>query len=117
AVPALVYLWILAGNGTGSLGSSTTTTLLLIGAGAVTIFPLVLFGAAAQRIPLSTLGILQYIAPILQLLVGVVLYGEAVLSGEWFGFVSVWIALAVFTIDNARTLNEAKRIASAPDLV
>jgi chloramphenicol-sensitive protein RarD len=117
AVPALVYLWILAGNGTGSLGSSTTTTLLLIGAGAVTIFPLILFGAAAQRIPLSTLGILQYIAPILQLLVGVVLYGEAVSSGEWFGFVLVWIALAVFTIDNARTLNEAKRIASTPDLV
>ncbi len=117
AVPALVYLWILAGNGTGSLGSSTTTTLLLIAAGAVTIFPLVLFGAAAQRIPLSTLGILQYIAPILQLLVGVVLYGEAVSSGEWFGFVLVWIALAVFTIDNARTLNEAKRIAATPDLV
>ena len=117
AVPALVYLWILAGNGSGSFGSSTTTTLLLIGAGAVTIFPLILFGAAAQRIPLSTLGILQYIAPILQLLVGVVLYGEAVSSGEWFGFVLVWIALAVFTIDNARTLNEAKRIASTPDLV
>lgn len=117
AVPALLYLGILAGNGTGSLGSSTTTTLLLIAAGAFTIFPLVLFGAAAQRIPLSTLGILQYIAPILQLLLGVVVYGEAVSSGEWFGFVLVWIALAVFTIDNARMLNAAKRIGSAADLV
>lgn len=116
AVPALLYLGILAGNETGALGSSTATTMLLITAGAVTIFPLVLFGAAAQRIPLSTLGILQYIAPILQLLLGVVLYGEAVSSGEWFGFALVWIALAVYTIDNARTLTVEEQTGSAPDL-
>ncbi|MEA2024636.1 MAG: EamA family transporter RarD [Actinomycetota bacterium] len=116
AVPALLYLGILAGSGTGALGSSAATTMLLITAGAVTIFPLVLFGAAAQRIPLSTLGILQYIAPILQLLLGVVLYGEAVSSGEWFGFVLVWIALAIYTIDNARTLKDAERTGSVTDL-
>ena len=115
AVPALAYLGVLAGDGTGAFGSTATTTLLLIAAGAVTIFPLVLFGAAAQRIPLSTLGILQYIAPILQLLLGVALYGEAVSSGEWFGFVLVWIALTVYTIDNARTLNAARRTESAVD--
>ncbi len=115
AIPALLYLAILAGDGTGALGSSATTTLLLIAAGAVTIFPLVLFGAAAQRIPLSTLGILQYIAPILQLLLGVLVYGEVLSNGEWFGFVLVWIALAVYTVDNARTLNAARRIASAAD--
>ncbi|MEA3501703.1 MAG: EamA family transporter RarD [Actinomycetota bacterium] len=116
AVPAVLYLGSLAGNGTGALGSSTTTTLLLIAAGALTIFPLVLFGAAAQRIPLSTLGILQYIAPILQLLLGVMLYGEAVSSGEWFGFVLVWIALAIYTIDDIRILSNAKRIGPAADL-
>jgi chloramphenicol-sensitive protein RarD len=116
AVPALVYIGIVAGGNTGAFGSSATTTLLLIAAGAVTIFPLILFGAAAKRIPLSTLGILQYITPTLQFLLGVVLYGEAVSSGEWFGFVMVWIALALYTIDNARNLNTAKRTGSAPDL-
>ena len=115
ALPAFVYLGVLAGNGDGALGTSMTTTLLLIAAGAVTIFPLVLFGAAAKRIPLSTLGILQYIAPILQLLLGVVVYGEAVSSGEWFGFVLVWIALAVYTIDNARILKAANRSEAAAD--
>lgn len=110
AVPALLYLGLLAGDGTGALGSSLTTTLLLITAGAVTVFPLVLFGASAQRIPLSTLGILQYIAPILQLLIGVIIYGEVVSNGEWFGFLLVWIALAVYTIDNVRNLNAGKRV-------
>ena len=116
SAPALLYLGILAEDGTGALGSSVTTTVLLIAAGAVTIFPLILFGASAQRIPLSTLGILQYIAPILQLLLGVLLYGEAVSKGEWFGFVLVWIALAIYTVDNARMLRAANPTDSAADL-
>ena len=116
SVPALLYLGLLAENGTEALGSSMTTTLLLIAAGAVTIFPLILFGASAQRIPLSTLGILQFIAPILQLLLGVVLYGEAVSKGEWLGFVLVWIALAIYTVDNARMLRAASTTSSAADL-
>jgi len=115
AIPALLYIGVLAGDGTGTLGSSLTTTLLLITTGAVTVFPLVLFGASAKRIPLSTLGILQYIAPILQLLLGVVLYGEVVSSGEWFGFVLVWIALAIYTIDNVRILMATNRSEAAAD--
>ncbi len=116
AVPAILYLGFLAGDGTGALGSSLTTTLLLIAAGAVTVFPLVLFGASAQRIPLSTLGILQYIAPILQLLLGVVLYGEVVSNGEWVGFVFVWIALVIYAFDNARMLKATRRPDSAADV-
>jgi len=115
AIPALLYVGVLAGDGTGALGSSLTTTLLLVAAGAVTVFPLVLFGASAKRIPLSTLGILQYIAPILQLLLGVVLYGEVVSSGEWFGFVLVLIALAIYTIDNVRILMATNRSEAAAD--
>ena len=61
-----------------------------------------LFGAAAQRIPLSLLGILQYIAPTMHLIIGVVVFGEAVSSGEWFGFVLVWIALIIYTVDTSR---------------
>lgn len=104
SAPALIYLILLGGDGTGALGSSPSTTGLLILAGAVTVFPLILFGAAAQRIPLSMLGLLQYIAPILQLLVGVALYGEAVTGGEWFGFTLVWIALVIYTVDNVRAM-------------
>jgi chloramphenicol-sensitive protein RarD len=59
--------------------------------------PLMLFGAAAHRIKLSTVGILQYIAPSLQFLIGVFIYGEEVTGHELIGFVLVWIALAVFT--------------------
>jgi chloramphenicol-sensitive protein RarD len=109
AAPALIYLAVLAGDGVGALGSTPSTTVLLVAAGAVTIFPLLLFGAAAKRIPLSTLGILQYIAPTLQLLVGIVVYGEAVSGGEWLGFVLVWIGLAVYTADNVRRLRAARR--------
>ena len=112
-VPAVVYLIFLAGDGTGAFGSSHSMTILLIAAGAVTIFPLLLFGAAAKRIPLSTLGILQYLAPTLQLLVGVFIYRETVSGGEWFGFVLVWIALAVYTVDNVRRLNAARVPGSA----
>ncbi len=103
AGPALIYLVVLAGDGQGAFGSAPTTTLLLIAAGAFTVIPLVLFGAAAQRIPLSLLGILQYIAPTMHLLIGVVVFNEAISAGEWFGFVLVWIALVIYTADNART--------------
>jgi len=107
AAPAAIYLAALSGDGTGFLGTSPSTTVLLVTAGAVTIFPLLLFGAAAKRIPLSTLGILQYLAPSLQLVVGVAIYGEVVALGEWLGFVCVWIALAIYTYDNFRTMRIA----------
>jgi chloramphenicol-sensitive protein RarD len=108
AAPALIYLAVLAGDGDGAFGSSLTTTLLLIASGAFTVTPLVLFGAAAQRIPLSLLGILQYIAPTMHFLIGVAVFGEAVSSGEWFGFVLVWTALIIYTVDNARRLRAAQ---------
>ena len=110
AAPALIYLAVLAGEGKGSFGSSPAITLLLIAAGAYTVTPLVLFAAAARRIPLSLLGILQYIAPTMHLVIGVVLFDEAVSGGERFGFVMVWIALIVFTVDNARTISRARSV-------
>lgn len=108
AAPALVYLAVLAGSGEGAFGSSPSITLLLIAAGAYTVTPLVLFGAAAQRIRLSLLGILQYIAPTMHLLIGVIVFNEAVSSGEWFGFFMVWVALIIYTVDNARTTSRAR---------
>jgi chloramphenicol-sensitive protein RarD len=103
AAPALIYLAALTGRGEGAFGSEPTTSLLLAAGGAVTVIPLVLFAGAAQRIPLSMVGILQYITPTLHLLVGVAIFHEAVSSGEWFAFVMVWLAIAIYTVDATRT--------------
>jgi len=102
AVPALAYLTVVGIRGDGAFGSDWPETLLLVAAGAVTAVPLLLFGAAAQRIPLSTVGLLQYLAPSLQFLLGVAVYGEAVTGDHLIGFTFVWVALAVFTADNLR---------------
>ena len=74
-------------------------TAALIGAGAVTAIPLLLFAAAARRLPLVWLGLTQYLAPVLQLLFGVVVLHEAMTTGRWVGFAIVWVALLVLTVD------------------
>jgi len=113
AAPALIYLSVLAGDGEGAFGSSPDITLLLIAGGAVTITPLVLFAGAVQRIPLSMVGILQYITPTMHFLIGVLVFSEAVSGGEWFAFVMVWIALIIYTVDTYRTPSAIPRADSA----
>ncbi|MEO6880273.1 MAG: EamA family transporter, partial [Mycobacteriaceae bacterium] len=96
-------------------GAATFTTLgaghllLLVACGPLTAVPLLLFGGAAQRVPLATLGLLQYLTPVLQFLWGVVVVHEAMPSSRWFGFVLVWLALVVFTTDALRTGRRAGR--------
>jgi chloramphenicol-sensitive protein RarD len=68
--------------------------------GVVTALPLLCFAGAANRIPLTTLGLLQYIAPTVQLALGVVLFDERMGAYRWVGFSLVWVALAIFTIDS-----------------
>ncbi len=101
--PALAFqLWLYI-NGTETLtGYGTSHTLLLVGLGVITTLPLVLFGAAAIRIPLTSLGVLQYIAPVLQFLIGIVVLGETMPPARWFGFILVWVALMIFTWDLVR---------------
>ncbi len=77
--------------------------LLMMVAGPVTAVPLLLYAAAARRVPLTVLGVLLYLNPILQFLWGVLVVGEAMPVTRWVGFVLVWIALAVFTVDLLRT--------------
>jgi len=84
-------------------------TLLLILLGPVTALPLLAFGGAATRIPLSTLGVLQYITPILQFSIGVFVFGEAMPAGRWLGFLFVWIALVVFSTDAYRQSRKASQ--------
>lgn len=100
-VPALGYLLWAEASGQGAFGhSDPVTTGLLIGAGLVTTVPLLLFAGAAHRIPLSWMGFLQYIAPTLQFLLGVLVYGEPFGLNQLIGFGLVWLALAVLAGEN-----------------
>ena len=97
---AALYVGVLALQGTSTFASEGVGhSLLLASAGVVTAIPLLAFGAAATRVPLSTIGVLQYIGPTLQLLLGVLLRHEPFGVGRAVGFVLVWIALAIFTAD------------------
>jgi chloramphenicol-sensitive protein RarD len=99
-LPCLGYLWLAERAGSGALGhASPLTNLLLVGTGVATSTPLLMFGAAARRIPLSTLGILQYIAPTCQFLLGTLVYGEPFTMSNLVGFVLIWTALLVFTLE------------------
>ncbi|MEH0982098.1 EamA family transporter RarD [Micromonospora sp. CPCC 205556] len=103
ALPALVYLGWLAGQGRATFGHvSAGHTALLVLAGAATAIPLLLFAGAANRLPLSSLGMLQYLAPILQLGCGVLIFHEPMPPARLAGFALVWVALMVFTADALR---------------
>ncbi|WP_275402212.1 EamA family transporter RarD [Sphingobium terrigena] len=100
--PAIAYLIWEAGHGGVSFGQDAGTTALLVISGAVTTVPLVLFAMAAQRLPMATLGILQYLAPMLQFFCGVVLLGETLSQGQMLSFGLIWIALILFATDGVR---------------
>jgi chloramphenicol-sensitive protein RarD len=104
-LPALAYLTFLGFTGEGAFphGSALETALLVL-TGVATGLPLLLFGAAARLIPLSTLGFIQYLAPTLQFLIGVFVYHEAFSSDRMVGFGLIWFALIIYSIDslNAR---------------
>lgn len=98
-------LW-LAGSrdGLGSLHAPPTTTILLSFVGVVTAVPLVLFGVAAQRIPLAQIGLLQYLTPTIVLLLGVFVFHESVSTWRWVGMAVVWVALVALAADALSTL-------------
>src|SRR5690349_1784497 len=98
---ALIYLLFAESNGFGAfLHDSTLTSLLLIGTGVVTSIPLLMFASAAREIPLTMIGILQYVAPTLQFLIGVFLYHEPFDHSRLIGFSLVWLALIIFWVEN-----------------
>lgn len=116
---AVAYLVLLQVAGSGTfIGQGVWHAVLLVATGPVTAVPLLLFGAAARRIPLSTLGTLQYLAPTLQFLLGVVVYGEQMPAERWVGFGLVWVALVIFTVDLLRTRprRPEAEIVPAPEL-
>lgn len=103
AVPGIALLSAVATEGEVGFADSLPTTAFFVAAGAITVIPLVLFGAAARRIPLSTVGILQYIAPTLQFMIGVAVYGEQLGAVRLVGFCFVWSALVIYTFDGVRS--------------
>ena len=101
-VAAAVVVWFeVTGLGTFTSVDGWHTVLLVVG-GPVTAVPLLLYAVAARRVPLSVLGVLMYLNPILQFLWGVLVLGEEMPATRWIGFVLVWVALAVFTVDLVR---------------
>lgn len=112
-VPALGYLVALEASGAGTFADhGVGHTALLITGGLVTAVPLLAFGAAANRVPLSLLGLLQYLAPVLQFAIGVLVFGEHMPAARWFGFALVWAALSVLTWDGLRAARRRGRAAA-----
>lgn len=113
-VPALGYLIYLQVAGTAVYGhTSWHVTLLLTLAGAVTLAPLLLFAGATNRLPLSMIGLLQFLTPVLQLLCGVLVNHETAPGSEWVGFGIVWVALTVLTADGLRQARGVGRTPSS----
>jgi chloramphenicol-sensitive protein RarD len=102
AVPAVLVLVLLQARGEGSFGAGPGHALLLVSSGVATAVPLLLFAAAARRIPLSTVGLLQYLTPLMQLSIGVFVDHEPMPPARLVGFAIVWVALAIFTADSLR---------------
>jgi chloramphenicol-sensitive protein RarD len=101
---ALVGLVVVEAAGEGSIGGGGPVTLLLVGAGLVTVIPLLLFGSAVRSIPLAWVGILQFITPTMFFLEGAFLFGEEVSRARWVGFVFVWMAVVLFLVDVTRSV-------------
>jgi chloramphenicol-sensitive protein RarD len=99
-IPAVIFLLFVQFNGTAAFGhASPQTTFLLALSGIITAIPLIFFASGAPKVPLTTIGILQYIAPTIQFLIGIFIYDEPFTSGQLIGFGIVWIALIIFTIE------------------
>jgi chloramphenicol-sensitive protein RarD len=102
-VPALIVLIVIGAQGNLAFGQhSVANSLLLAGTGVVTVIPLLFFAASTRRLPLSVIGLLQYLAPVLQFAVGVGIRHESTPAAELIGFALVWTALIILTVDGLR---------------
>jgi chloramphenicol-sensitive protein RarD len=111
-LPAAGYLVWLRADGAATFGSGGAGhALLLASTGVITAVPLLCFAGAANRLPLSTVGLLQYLTPVLQFLCGITVFHETMPLARWAGFALVWVALAVFTVDAIRNQRRALRVA------
>ncbi len=115
SVPALIYLIIRGIDGYGAMGLTVhADNLWLISTGIATSVPLLFFAVAVQRVPLGVLGMMQYVAPTTQLILGVVVYDEVIARGELVGYSIIWAAVALFAVDGLVALrnNSAKNLSN-----
>jgi chloramphenicol-sensitive protein RarD len=107
ALVAMIWMEV---QGTAEFGAGgVRTSLLLMGTGVVTVVPLALFAAAAARIPLSLLGLLQYLTPTTQFVIAVAVFDETMTGEQWAGFSLVWVALALLSWDALRSARDGAR--------
>ena len=109
--PVAALFLVVTGTGLQGSGSSSgiSTVLLLALAGPITVIPLLGFGAAAQRLPLATLGLLQYICPTIVFILGLTVFDEPMTWGEWWGFGCIWAALIALTSSMLRHPSRSQR--------
>jgi chloramphenicol-sensitive protein RarD len=107
-------LWMMSRGESGFLAGDVSTDILLVAAGAITAIPLLLFTGAARRLPYSTLGFLQYIAPSLQFALAVAVYGEEFRLAHAICFGAIWTALAIFAFEGFRLARLSRRSRPEP---
>jgi chloramphenicol-sensitive protein RarD len=109
---ALAFLGLLAARGTGAFGAGTRTSLLLAAAGPITAVPLIWFALGVRSLPLSTIGVLQYVTPTLQFLLAVLLYREEFTPAHAAAFGCIWSALALYSWDALRAARQGAAAAA-----
>lgn len=114
-VPALIAIAVIGAQGDLVFGTRPDTSLWLVGLGVITVIPLLFFAAGTRRLPLSILGLLQYLAPVLQFAVGVGIRHESLPAAEFIGFCLVWLALIVLTVDGLRSQRSARQLADCAE--
>ncbi len=108
---ALGYIVYLTATGASTFGANGSWHVaLLVGTGVVTVLPLLAFGGAATRIPLSTLGLMQYVTPTVQFLLGILFFHEPMPAMRWVGFALIWLALVLFTAESLRHRHRQRRL-------
>ena len=111
---ALGYVaWLESTGGGHATADAPWHLVLLSTAGVITALPLLCFGGAATRVPLTTLGLLQYVAPTLQFLLGITVGGEPMSSSRWMGFALIWAALVLFSADSLRARRQNRAVIEA----
>jgi chloramphenicol-sensitive protein RarD len=115
---ALGYVFYLTARGDSAFtGHGPWHVVLMVGTGVITVLPLLCFGGAATRIPLSTLGLMQYITPSVQFILGLTVFGEPMPPMRWVGFGLIWLALALFTWSSLHHRHRTRRDAAAAQSV
>lgn len=108
-IAAGVMIWLTLSDGATLTTEGPGHFWIMAASGVITAVPLIFFGAAARRLPLTTIGMLQYLAPVLQFILALTVFGEDMPLERWIGFGLVWVGLALLTVDMIRTVRKNAR--------